>query len=165
MGKKAVKMVFMSALSVIFILSGLAYGAENLPAISASSSGAGHTPPRAFDGSTEADDFWEAETGGFPQWVLLSYAMRAKIVKYELQAGDFELDRMPKEWKFEGSNDGAAWLTLDERKDQSGWKSYETRAYKVAKPADYLHYRFYFIAGNAPLVRVYEIKVTESNGI
>ncbi|MDP3788897.1 MAG: discoidin domain-containing protein [Candidatus Omnitrophota bacterium] len=129
--------------------------------VTASSSGAGHTPPRAFDGSTEADDFWEAGAGEYPQWVELIYSERQKISKYELCAGYAEAEkRMPQEWKLQGSSDGEDWTDLDYRQNEKDWKPYESRAYAVANPSPYQYYRFYFIAGNSPLVRIYEIKVT-----
>ncbi|MEN0071918.1 MAG: glycoside hydrolase family 92 protein, partial [Propionicimonas sp.] len=47
----------------------------------------------------------------------------------------------PASWKLEGSNDGSAWTTVDERSDQEfTWKT-QTRPFSVAEPGLYLRYR------------------------
>ncbi|MDP3789968.1 MAG: hypothetical protein Q8R48_06155, partial [Candidatus Omnitrophota bacterium] len=80
---------------------------------------------------------------------------------YEFIAGYVESKRMPRDWKFEGSNDGIGWKILDERKGEIGWKAYDSRDYAVPEPNPYKFYRFYFAGGNDPLVRLYEIKLKD----
>ena len=44
-------------------------------------------------------------------------------------------------WALQGSNDGAQWTTLDERRDQTfAWRR-QTRAFAIAQPAAYSRYR------------------------
>lgn len=126
--------------------------------ITVSSAGAGHDGRHAFDGSTEPDNFWEG--GGFPIWLSLAYPKEQKITSYAFYSGYTAADEMPKDWKFQGSNDEVNWVDLDERKDETGWQINSNRKYTVAKPSTYLYYRFYFTTGNHPAaVRIYEIKV------
>ncbi|MDP3788899.1 MAG: discoidin domain-containing protein [Candidatus Omnitrophota bacterium] len=129
--------------------------------ITASSNGAGHYGYRAFDGSTDADDFWESEAGEFPQWIQAACSGDIAVANYEVKSGYAELDRMPKDWKLQGSKDGTAWEDLDERHDEINWKLYETRRYAVKNPSAYLYYRFYIMSASNPLTRIYEIKLEE----
>jgi len=48
----------------------------------------------------------------------------------------------PKRWTFEGSSDGVHWVSLDERRDEAfPWRR-QTRAFGVAHPGNYTHYRW-----------------------
>jgi predicted alpha-1,2-mannosidase len=50
----------------------------------------------------------------------------------------------PRSWVLKGSFDGKNWAVVDERKDQTFQWRQQTRAFKVAKPSRYTHYRLEF---------------------
>jgi len=120
-----------------------------------------HHADRAFDKDISPDSFWESIK--FPIWLQIEFKdnKSKKISKYSLQAGE-EAKRMPKDWQFQGSNDGTTWKDLDVQKNRIGWKTDERGTYAVASPAAYKFYRLYFTAGNQPeILRIYEIKFFE----
>lgn len=45
------------------------------------------------------------------------------------------------EWEFQGSNDGAVWVTLDFRSAETGWAASETRHYSFINETAYAYYR------------------------
>lgn len=126
--------------------------------VKASSEGAGHYGFKAFDGSTESDDFWEG--GGFPITLEVEFIAPMIIKQYELKSGYTAEDSMPMAWKLQGSQDGVVWNDLDLRTDQTGWKTFDKREYEVKSSTEYKFYKFTFTKGNHPhAVRIYEIKI------
>lgn len=120
-----------------------------------------HHADRAFDKNISPDSFWESS--GFPVWLQIDFQENKSktIMKYALLAGE-ESKRMPKDWKFQGSNDGTMWTDLDTQMNQIDWKTNEERSYLVTKPAKYRFYRLYVTSGNQPeILRIYEIKLIE----
>ena len=132
-------------------------GEREIATISVSGAGPRHGGDRAFDGSNEPDSFWEVGCF-FPQWIRLAYSRHKKITRYELQTGE-GVERSPKAWQFQGSNDGVKWIDLDERRNQVDWRLNEKRIYDIQNPSDYKYYRFIFTEGNDPILRIYEIRM------
>ena len=108
--------------------------------------------------------FWEAP-GGYPYWIKFEFASKAKkIITYSLKTGIHEgaIEEMPKDWRFQGSNDGVDWVTLDVREGEIKWKKDEKRTYNVVNKQDYKYYRLYFEQGNRPdYIRIYEVSLKE----
>jgi len=50
-------------------------------------------------------------------------------------------ERDPKDWQFQGSNNGLTWTTLDTRSDQNFVYRYQTITYPIASPSSYRYYR------------------------
>jgi len=124
------------------------------------------TAKNAFDGSTNT--FWE--TGSpFPHWIMTDFGTYPKrVIEYALQTGSHGKDgtdstgRMPKDWRFEGSNDGSDWTVLDTQADRTDWKVNERRTYTCANPASFRYYRLYITAGvNTKILRLYEVEMME----
>lgn len=57
-------------------------------------------------------------------------------------------ERAPHTWKFQASNDGKNWTTLDERHLESGWTAGEYRYYAVSNETAYMLYRLAVTANN-----------------
>lgn len=51
------------------------------------------------------------------------------------------------EWEFQGSNDGATFVTLDQRSGETGWTNSETRFYSFPNSVAYEYYRLDFRGG------------------
>ena len=60
---------------------------------------------------------------------------------YALSSANDAPGRDPRAWTLEGSQDGSAWTTLDERTNQTFSERFQTRAYTVASPGEYRYYR------------------------
>jgi len=125
--------------------------------VSAATSGPRHGVIRAFDYSNDPDSFWEVG-GSFPQWIQITYAANKKITGYEIQTGE-GVERSPKAWQLQGSDDGVKWIVLDKRENEIDWKPNEKRTYNVENPGAYKYYRFFFTEENDPILRVYEIRM------
>ncbi|QIJ65265.1 GH92 family glycosyl hydrolase [Streptomyces sp. JB150] len=72
--------------------------------------------------------------------VGLPVAGRTKAVQYTLTS-PADHTRAPSSWTLQGSADGTTWRTLDERTDESFRWDRQTRAFSVASPGRYAHYR------------------------
>jgi hypothetical protein len=117
----------------------------------------------AVDG--KPDTFWEVGSS-FPHWIQTDFGIQPKTIRgYTLQTGPSShgingidaIGRMPKDWRFEGSNDGEDWTILDTRTNQTDWEPSEIRAYSCADPDSFQYYRLYIAAGvNPNMLRLYE---------
>lgn len=122
-----------------------------------------NSPPE-FVNRSSPNLFWETP-GGYPYWIQFEFTAKTKIItKYSLKTGIHEgaTEEMPKDWRFQGSEDEANWVTLDARQDQTKWKKDEERIYNVVNNKDYKYYRLYFEQGNRPdYIRIYGISLKE----
>jgi predicted alpha-1,2-mannosidase len=70
-----------------------------------------------------------------------------QVTFYTLTSATTTTATDPTGWTLSGSNDGATWTTLDQRRAQSfRWRS-QTRAFQVATPGDYAFYRLELVGG------------------
>ncbi|MFE7153569.1 GH92 family glycosyl hydrolase [Streptomyces sp. NPDC057636] len=76
----------------------------------------------------------------------------AKAVQYTLTSDDKA--KAPAGWKLEASADGSSWKTLDQRSGESFSWDKQTRAFSVASPGTYKHYRLVFAGGAATVAEV-----------
>jgi hypothetical protein len=63
------------------------------------------------------------------------------IKRYTVTSANDVPARDPKDWQFQGSNDGSAWTTLDTRSNQSFATRFEAQTFSIASPAAYRYYR------------------------
>lgn len=63
-------------------------------------------------------------------------------------SGYSPVERAPRVWTFEGSNDGAAWTQLDIRRFEKNWAIGEYRYYSFTNTANYSKYRISFMGNN-----------------
>ncbi|GGU47268.1 hypothetical protein GCM10010211_08870 [Streptomyces albospinus] len=71
--------------------------------------------------------------------VELPVARPVRAVQYTLTSADRA--RAPGDWALEGSPDGTAWTELDRRSGESFAWDRQTRAFSIASPGAYRHYR------------------------
>jgi len=120
---------------------------------------------KAFDGELDTD--W-GSTDVPPQWVRYQFSIARTIRQYTITATDnaFDLPNTPKDWLFQGSNNGTDWTTLDSRSNEDGWSASETRTYQFANSTAYLYYRIYVTANNGgDYVWIAEIEMMEYIGM
>lgn len=83
---------------------------------------------------------------------FLGYEFDDKIIvlKYGINSisNSSDLNEMPKDWTFEGSNDGVSWNVLDVQKDQIWELKNSTKEYIINSPKEYKIYRLNWTANN-----------------
>lgn len=88
--------------------------------------------------------------GGTTGWLRYDFgANSAQIIKrYTLTSATLIPERDPKDWQFQGSNDGTTWTTLDTRTDQTfQWRAYQ-RVFDIGNTTAYRYYRLNVTANN-----------------
>ncbi|OGV58233.1 MAG: hypothetical protein A2X45_13080 [Lentisphaerae bacterium GWF2_50_93] len=74
---------------------------------------------------------------------------RAPVLKgYTVTSPHFKPERDPKDWEFQGSNDGTNWTTLDTQSGQTFPFRFYEMEYTLAKPAAYRYFRLNVTANN-----------------
>jgi len=94
-------------------------------------------------------------------------AGRAPVIeRYTVTSADDVPERDPKDWEFQGSNDGTNWTTLDTQNGQTFPFRYYEMEYALPKPAAYRYYRLNITANSgAPGLQVADIKLLSSKPI
>jgi hypothetical protein len=74
---------------------------------------------------------------------------RAPVIGgYTITSPHFKPERDPKDWQFQGSNDGSSWTTLDTQRDQTFPVRFYEVEYVLTKPASYRYFRLNVTANN-----------------
>lgn len=108
------------------------------------SSAYGSTPAwLAFDGQTQTNGGWVSDGSPMPQWIGYQFPAATVVSSYSifpclLYDGGL---RPPKDWTFEGSNDGTTWTVLDTRTNEPAWSSPVGRSYTFTNGAAFTSYR------------------------
>lgn len=86
------------------------------------------------------------------------------VTKYSLtSANDYE-GRDPRNWNLQGSNDGASWINLDTRTNESFSSRWQKREFSFSNSVAYEYYRLDVTANNGePLLQIGEWELFESN--
>jgi hypothetical protein len=84
-----------------------------------------------------------SQTSGALSWLQVDLpSKKESATYYTLTSGKAGGD--PAAWVLKGSYDGVAWSTVDERSGEAfPWRQ-QTRAFKIARPGHYQHYRLEF---------------------
>ncbi|RYD71137.1 MAG: carbohydrate-binding protein, partial [Verrucomicrobiaceae bacterium] len=85
---------------------------------------------------------WYTQTPA-PGWLQFDAGVRNTSVAtgYYLTSSDFAQQRDPKDWQFQGSNNGTSWTTLDIRSAQTFAARKQTNSYTFANTSAYRYYR------------------------
>lgn len=116
---------------------------------------------KAFDNSSNPNDFWEYPAGD-QTWILIEFLDEPTSLKsYSLVTGE-EPRRMPKEWKVSGRKLGDPWIIIDHQRDQVHWQENEKRLFSVKNSSYFDQIKLEFLRGNNEhVIRVYEIGFDE----
>jgi hypothetical protein len=109
------------------------------------------TPDQAFDRSPYSKWFNGTATNPGPTgWLRYDLgAGNAQTVKRYMAFCADVANRDPKDWTFQGSNDGLTWTTLDTQSNQTFVSRFHAKTYNI---------------GNTTAYRYYQINVTANNG-
>lgn len=100
----------------------------------------------------DQDSSTETQFGGGAPTVAVAYPQAASVAMYSLTSGQASGD--PASWTVEGSDDGEHWRELDHRHgERFAWR-HQTRAFVIAAPAVYRHYRLRFATGGFSLAEI-----------
>jgi hypothetical protein len=98
----------------------------------------------AFDRNSGSQWFYSGVSG----WLQYDLGHTETVQRYTVISSSDRVARDPKDWQFQGSNDGTAWTTLDTQSGQAYAQRYEMKSFTVASPAAYRYYRLNITANN-----------------
>jgi hypothetical protein len=132
--------------------------------VNSSQTSSGFLNWKAFDGVATGNG-WLGN--GTSAWISYEFPLPKNIIKYTLVT-DYTTNSAPKNWTFEGSNDGTNWVVLDTRNDVVGWVLKEKKEFILDANA-IKAYKFYKINisinnGNASYTSLTEIEMMERLG-
>lgn len=139
----------------------MGFGADFLVGGTASSDG-GYTPAaNGFDDNTATYYQNYNEVPCLAQYDL-GEGVTKVAAKYTIQISIYP-QYPPAAWRFEGSNDGINWTTLDEQSGVSWSEAYEKHEYLISNTTAYRYYRWYFTAPSNAIC-IAEFEAMESSG-
>lgn len=98
----------------------------------------------AFDQNSGSQWFYSGVTG----WLQYDLGHTEIVRRYTVISSGDLVPRDPKDWLFQGSNDGTNWTMLDTQSNQAFAERNELKTYAVASPAAYRYYRLNITANN-----------------
>jgi hypothetical protein len=98
----------------------------------------------AFDQNSITEWFYSGVTG----WLQYDLGHTETVQRYTLTSSFDQVPRDPKDWRFQGSNDGSTWTTLDTQSNQAFVERFERKSFPVGSPASYRYYRLDITANN-----------------
>lgn len=119
---------------------------------SASSFQTGYEPFNAFDSVvsfTSAANGWISVGGTTTGWLRYKFVVPKAMIGYKIMPqvvsplGNLSevVNRCPKDWTFEASNDGLQWTVLDTRSGESTWSVGAFNEYRFQNSTPYQEYR------------------------
>ena len=84
---------------------------------------------------------------GVMGWLKYDLGHTETIQRYSIISADVA-GRDPKDWQFQGSNDGVTWTTLDTQSGQVFANRLQQNSYTIASPAAYRYYRLNITSNN-----------------
>jgi hypothetical protein len=85
---------------------------------------------------------WMTEEGAFPAWIKYVWDTGKNVVGYSLASGPDIPGRDPKDWTFEGSNDGTNWTVLDTQTNNSFTERLQVKEFFFSNDNYYKMYRW-----------------------
>lgn len=111
----------------------------------------GYLPWKVFDKLTYANNNRWSITGT-TGWIGYKFNNPKMLYGYSLLSSNTSYadwqTGMPKDWTFEGSNDGVNWTVLDTQTGQTDWPDRVEREYAIAEPQVFQQYRLNITANN-----------------
>jgi len=108
---------------------------------------------------------WESNLSVWNNFIGYDFGAAKKIVKYTITVPiEYSEQFTPKEWNFQGSNDGISWSTLQSITNEPIWTPNEKREYIFSNEIEYTQYRLLFgqnvsVAGNLDSILIDELEM------
>ena len=108
----------------------------------------------AFDGSVTTK--WFNEEDGPSGWLQYDFGTGNNwtVVRYDLCSANDVPGRDPRDWQFQGSEDGESWVTLDIKSGQVFSSRYLSKHYAISNETPYRYYRLNILANNGDSVSI-----------
>lgn len=121
---------------------------------------------KAFDKDNTGLSRWLTLTGSVTGWLSYTFIDPKTITAYSVGKGVGNAGAEPRDWTFEGSNDGVNWFVLDNQLGQTGWVDSEKRRFLIVNNTPYKSYRINITNnnGNATNVQVGELEMFDTAG-
>ncbi|MBB6021445.1 hypothetical protein HNR77_002540 [Paenibacillus sp. JGP012] len=124
---------------------------------------------KAFDGveqySTSPGIYTAWGTTKTTGWLAYEFPNPKKVAKYVIGYGGFvgtsEFGSQPKDWTFEGSDDGLEWHILDTQKNVTSWIKNTSKTYIIENNKAYKFYRINVTANNGSSSQVVNLTIHE----
>ncbi|WP_249930851.1 discoidin domain-containing protein, partial [Paenibacillus polymyxa] len=81
-------------------------------------------------------------------WLRYDFPKAEVIEQYVIYPQTTATDRAPKDWTFEGSNDGVTWNVLDTQSNITGWVDSTPKKFTFSNPNSYKNYRINITGNN-----------------
>jgi len=106
------------------------------------------TAAQAFDGSTGTK--WFNANGGGIGWLQYKFSagITWAVTRYDLSSANDVPTRDPRDWQFQGSQDGTNWATLDTQAMQIFPSRNQTKQYAINNTTAYQCYRLNILGNN-----------------
>ncbi len=98
----------------------------------------------AFDQNSGTEWFYSGVMG----WLQYDLGHTETVQRYTVISANDKVGRDPRDWQFQGSNDGVSWTTLDTQSGQAFANRFQLNSYTVASPAAYRWYRLNITSNN-----------------
>lgn len=117
-------------------------------ALASANNSSSQGPASAFDLNTGSK--WFNSNAGPSGWIQYDFGtgLTQTIKRYGVTSADDVPGRDPKDWQFQGSNDGVNWTLLDTQIGQSFVNRYRTNTYNISNATAYRFYRLNVTANN-----------------
>lgn|GEM_PF-2663876 len=128
---------------------------------------ASYAPWKAFNGIDDVEGYASLSGSGGIGYLGYEFQNAISVYKYVVRSnGSGYLDRMPRNWTFEGSNDGVNWNVLDTQTNQTWTTQYTDKIYLLDAPFHYMQFKMYRLNwtannGFASYTDVNELKMFE----
>jgi hypothetical protein len=105
------------------------------------------TAAKAFDGLTSTK--WFNANGGPTGWLRYYFGgPQRTVLRYDLTSANDVPGRDPKNWQFQGSQNGSVWVALDTRAGEIFPARFQTKQYLISNSTAYAYYRLNITANN-----------------
>jgi hypothetical protein len=98
----------------------------------------------AFDQNSGTEWFYSGVMG----WLRYDLGHTETVQRYTVISANDRIGRDPKDWQFQGSNDGTTWTTLDTQSGQAFPNRFQLKSYTIATPGAYRWYRLNITSNN-----------------
>ncbi len=114
--------------------------AQNAPSEGAAQAFDGRTSTKWYNSDASPTGWLRFQYGGGTAWV---------VSQYSISSANDAPTRDPRDWQFQGSNDGSTWTTLDTRSGETFPSRFQTKTYTFANTTAYRYYRLNITADNS----------------
>jgi hypothetical protein len=109
----------------------------------------GETKVNRWDAFNGQPSGWGSPYNTKSGWIGFHFSTAKVIRQYTIQADEVSsVSFAPKDWTFEGSNDGENWTILDTQSNVTSWENLEKKTFEINNTNTFCQYRINITANN-----------------